>query len=382
MWYVIFHLILFSFVPFALKQTFKSPQFNIAMVGEHYVSMKWNGLLVCGIIIYSVFVGFAYDTGQDYWHYYDHYISSVYGLSDWWGSGREVGYQYLIQKLAMVFSSPAAFFVLCALFNNFAWANVSSLFGKASSVVMWLLYLNLYPLSMNLYRQYIAMAFLIIAYCVVTRKNYSFRLKDKANCFFIILLLLAFLFHTSSIAGMFLYFLCFLLCRININKWILLGSVAIVSISANTILVGAFEQFNIIVQSFQTISGKGYEFEEMLDTQWGESRMIYVLMVIHLIYVWYADKVLKATNGSRFLFYAMVLSFILIPISLQEILLRIRIYMAPFMSISIALTLYYNIKQKGLGSNIPLIFAFIVDLAYICFNLYNLGEFFPLQYKI
>ena len=105
-------------------------------------------------------------------------------------------------------------------------------------------------------------------------------------------------------------------------------------------------------------------------------------MVIHLNYVWYADKVLKATNGSRFLFYAMVLSFILIPISLQEILLRIRIYMAPFMSISIALTLYYNIKQKGLGINIPLIFAFIVDLAYICFNLYNLGEFFPLQYKI
>lgn len=380
--YIIVHFLIFSFVPCVLHYTYRSHCISINSDFRFNSSLKWNIPLIVSIIIYSLIIGFAYNTGVDYHHYYEYYVSSVRGRFDYWGEGREIGFQYLIKTLSSISESPAVFFIICSLLNNYAWVKVSSLFGKASWLVMFMLYITLFPLSMNLYRQYMAMAFLMIAFSLLMKRELPFNMKGWDIKITLFLIVLAFFFHTSSIAGLVMYFICYCCRNLNIHRMLLICIVLLTTFLSDTLLVSAFEQFNMIVETFQTVSNKGYGFEEMVDTQWDESRMKYVLMMIHIVYIWYADKVLKVNSKSRFLLYTMVFYFILLPISMQEIMLRIRTYLSPFMAIGIALTLYYSLNQKFNKASIPypLLFASIVDFSYVIYNLYNLGELFPLKY--
>lgn len=380
MWYLIVHLFVFSLVPCVLHYSYRSH--SLSNSSNFNSTLKWSIPLILSILTYSLIIGFAYNTGEDYTLYYEYYVSSVRGQFDDWGERREIGFQYLVKSLSSISESPALFFILCSLLNNYAWVKVSSLFGKASWFVMFMLYIILYPLSMNLYRQYMAIAFLLIAFSLLMKRELSFNMKGWDIKIILLLIALAFFFHTSSIAGLVMYFLGYCCRNANINKILLICIVLLTTILSDTLLVSAFEQLNLIVETFQAVSNKGYGFEEMVDTQWDESRMKYVLMIIHIVYIWYADKVLKANSQSRFILYLMVFYFILLPISMQEIMLRIRTYLSPFMAIGIALTLYFNVNQKYKKVSIPypLLLASIVDFSYILFNLYNLGELFPLKY--
>lgn len=381
--YVLYYLFIYLLIPTAQYVKYKNNVNNILYLGMYFPKYKSNIFLGVCILIYSILLGIAYNTGQDYWHYYDHYSSELKNAYDLWGSGREVGYRWLISLLSSIFSSHVSFFILCAFLNAYVWNKVCSLYGKAASYIMFMWYLFMFPLSLNLYRQYIAMAILMYSYYIFFIHYDSNKKLSKWNLLVVALLCIAFFFHTSSIIGSFMFIVCFLLRTVRINKIFVIIIIIAVTVSANTVLRDLFNYVNTIVLLSQDVTGKGYEFEGMLDSVWDESRMQYVVMIIHLIYVWYADKFLKSNPHLNFLYVAMILCFILIPITQQEILLRIRIYLENIMTIAIGILAYYYFSYKKISlRTFPLLLAFTINCIYAFYNLYNLGQDFPLEFKV
>lgn len=78
----------------------------------------------------------------------------------------------------------------------------------------------------------------------------------------------------------------------------------------------------------------------------------------------------------------MALSFMLIPITQQEILLRIRIYIINFLAISLGILFYeYFVRRRVQHDSIPLLFAFLIEISYNLYILYDMGTMFPLNFK-
>lgn len=381
--YVLYYLLVFMLIPTAQYIKYRSSINDFSYLGVYFPKYKSNVFVGICIITYSILLGITYDTGQDYLYYYGHYNSELRNVNDVWGSGRELGYRWLVSLLSSSFSSHVAFFIFCAFLNAYVWDKICSMYGKAAPYIMFMWYLIMFPLSLNLYRQYIAMAILMYAYYLFFIHYDSNKKFSKWNLLVVGLLCIAFLFHTSSIIGVFMFIACFLLRKVKINKWLTIFIIIVVTISANTVLKDLFNYINTIVVLTQSVTGKGYEFDGMLDSYWDESRMQYIIMIIHIIYVWNADKIFKSNPHLNFLYIAMILSFILIPITQQEILLRIRIYLINIMVIGMGILMYnFFIKSAINRRSVLLLIAFITDISYYIFKLYQLGQSFPLQFKI
>lgn len=383
MGYVLYYVLVFSIIPTALYISCKKGGIKCFNTVEHLQKNKNSLSLIIGILIYSVLLGVTYDTGVDYHFYHDFYKSEVRGVFDLWGSGREFGYRTLVSFLADIFDSHVAFFMLCAFLNAFVWVKVCRMYGAAASCIMIFWYAYMFQLSLNLYRQYIAMALLMFAYYVYFT-NDSTQIKSVLKKYIVVVLLLtlAFLFHTSSLIGVFLIAACYYLKGIKINKWYVIFLIIITTVSSRTLLSVFFNSMNSIVMMSQSVTGKTYEFEGMLDSQWNESRMLYMVMLIHIIYVWYADKIFKNNNHLKFLYATMCLTFIIMPLTHQEILLRMRIYLMNIVTISVGILIYYYIRNKSSIRPISLYAAIILDLSYSLYDLYNQGLAFPLDFKL
>lgn len=384
MGYVLYYVLVFSIIPTALYVSCKKGGIKCFNTVEHLQKNKNSLSLTIGILIYSVLLGVTYDTGVDYHFYHDFYKSEVRGVFDLWGSGREFGYRTLVSFLANIFDSHVAFFMLCAFFNAFVWVKVCRMYGAAASCIMIVWYVYMFQLSLNLYRQYMAMAFLMFAFYVFFTNNNSTKIKYilKKYIVVVLLLILAFLFHTSSLIGVFLIAVCYCLKGVKINKWCVIALIIITTVSSSTLLSGFFNSMNSIVLMSQSVTGKTYEFEGMLDSQWDESRMLYMVMLIHIIYVWYADKIFKNNNHLKFLYVTMCLTFIIMPLTNQEIMLRIRIYLMNIVTISVGVMIYYYLGYKKASHSSILLLAFTADALYFLYQLYGLGEEFPLQFKV
>lgn len=383
MGYVLYYVLVFSIIPTVLYVSCKKEKVKYFNTAGHLQKNKNSLSLTIGILIYSVLLGVTYDTGVDYYHYHDFYKSEVRGVFDLWGSGREFGYRTLVSFLADIFDSHVAFFMLCAFLNAFVWVKVCRMYGAAASCIMIFWYAYMFQLSLNLYRQYIAMALLMFAFYVYfTNDSTKIKFVFKKYIAVVLLLTLAFLFHTSSLIGVFLITACYCLKGVKINKWYVIVLIIITTVSSRTLLSVFFNSMNSIVLMSQSVTGKGYEFGEMLDTQWDESRMLYAVMLIHIIYVWYADKIFKNNNHLKFLYITMCFAFIILPLTHQEILLRMRIYLMNIVTISVGILIYYYIRNKSSIRPISLYAAIILDLSYSLYDLYNQGLAFPLDFKL
>lgn len=383
MGYVLYYVLVFSIIPTALYVSCKKGGIKCFNTVEHLQKNKNSLSLIIGILIYSVLLGVTYDTGVDYHFYHDFYKSEVRGVFDLWGSGREFGYRTLVSFLANIFDSHVAFFMLCAFFNAFVWVKVCRMYGAAASCIMIVWYVYMFQLSLNLYRQYMAMALLMFAFYVYfTNDSTKIKLTLRKYIIVVLLIILAFLFHTSSLIGASLIVACYCLKGVKINKWCVIALIIATTVSSRTLLNVFFNSMNSIVLMSQSVTGKGYEFEGILDSQWDESRMLYMLMLVHIIYVWYADKIFKNNNNHlKFLYITMCFAFIIMPLTHQEILLRIRIYLMNIVTISVGVMIYYYFRNKNGLRHFPLFIAGIIDLSYFLYNLYNQGMAFPLEFR-
>lgn len=337
--------------------------------------------ILVSITVFSIAMAFTYNTGQDYHYYYDYYKAVAGGHHDTWGEGREIGYQTLVGILSKISKLPSTFFFFCSFLNLYVWVKIGSLYGRASSAILFVWFLLMFPLSLNLYRQYIAMALFMFVYFLYISNGKNNIIFEKKCLLLLSLLVLVFFFHSSSLIVIPYISILLVVSKFNISKWWLIALLIFVTIASDTLLSQYLLSLDEAAILFRDLSSKGYELEDMGKTQWDTSRMLYIIMIIHVIYIWFADKHMKKNSHLTFLFYAMVLSFILMPLTRQEILLRLRLYIDNFMVIGLALTIFFNFRNGIMKKNAVLAAAITVHFLYICYNMYIMGIAFPLTFK-
>ena len=321
------------------------------------------GILIA-LAIYVFIRAFAFNTGTDYLLYYQYYISEVNGGTFWWAEDREVGFRFLVRLLASVSDAPQLFFFFSALIGMGSIILVSTKYSKASPfiVLSWILFM--FNQSNNLYRQYLAFSTLLFAY-------YFFLCKK--NKVFILLCIIACLFHKSALIAICVLSGIYLLRKIQINKWIFIALILFTTIGADMVFNTVLAQLGSYIDLIMDNLGKSYYADTMEDSVFDKGQMTYVIMMSDIIIVWYSDKVLKCNDNYRFLYYVMALSFILDPISRQEILMRMRFYTLNFMVIAYGLNLYLNrriIFRKPLLT-MAIAFHFAYYYIYINSNLFT-----------
>ena len=109
----------------------------------------------------------------------------------------EIGFRYVSQVLLNIFGNEHAVFIFFALLINILiFIRIWTYRDKASLTVMTAIYIFiLFPQSMNVLRQFVALS---IVFC------FSYFIEKKKYLIFIIAVLLATLFHTSALLGLLL----------------------------------------------------------------------------------------------------------------------------------------------------------------------------------
>lgn len=361
MGFVIFYMIMGMLLPFALSKKNKVNDNRISFLGY-----KWTFPIIFSLIIIIIIRAFAYDTATDYLVYYNNYL---YNGNTYWGENRELGYKILNSLLYNISTSPQLFFGFSAFIYMYSVLMVSQLFGKADKWIVYFWSIILFVLSYNLYRQYYSLSFILLAYYWFFKKSY---IKVSVFC------VLAVLFHTSAIIGIAIIGSIYLLKNRNINRNYLLIAMILTSVFSSTILSSFLNSFSFISDWYIQETGKSYTTEYMLDTMYDRSVLVYPSMIVYLILIWYGDKMVKEIPVYRFLFYLFSFAVIINPITNQEILMRIRLYVDIFIPLFLGVLAY---RYKKVYQYPMLWIAFIFLITKFAYGLYHLGSVHPLQFK-
>lgn len=324
-----------------------------------YRNNKITIVLLIIMALYVLIRTFAYNTGSDYMLYYQYYLSEAHGVQYWWAEDREKGFRFLVKTLSSVSDMPQVFFMVCAILGLGSVVLVSRKFSKASPYIVFAWIVFMFNQSNNLYRQYLAFACLLLAYYFFLSKKYKI---------FILICTLACLFHKSALIGIFILSLIYLVRKIQINKWIFIGLILVTTIGADAVFNTALNQLGFYIDLVMNSLGKSYYAETMEDSVFDKGQMAYPIMVANIIIIWYSDRVLKSDDTYRFLYYVMAVSFILDPISRQEILMRMRFYTLNFMIIAYGLNLFLNKKNMLKKPLLIMAVAFHFSYYYIYVN--------------
>ena len=141
---------------------------------------------------------------------------------------------------------------------------VSLKFGKAAPYIVlgWALYL--FNLSMNLYRQYIAMSLIFCAlYILLSQKVKKRKLLGASIC-----IILAYFFHRSSLVGVLCVCAVYFLRNHIVNKWILIGALMLTTVASMTVLSHVFSVIGAYSDSYMAMNDRGYMATEILQSQY------------------------------------------------------------------------------------------------------------------
>ena len=375
---LILYIILFLLIIAAVQKTTKGYDNELSNFKLELKTGKWSFFLCLSFGLYVAIRAIVYNTGADYLAYYNHFVATSRHLLDTWGEGREIGYQYLVDFLSSYFHYPYVFFGFCAFGGIGALLCVSLKFGKAAPYIIfgWALYL--FGQSMNLYRQYIAMSiFFLAVYILLGQLNTK---KKILGAFFCIVL--AYFFHHSSLVGAIGLILIYLFRNYIINKWILIGILVLTTVASMTVLSHIISAVGVYSDAYMAMNDRGYMASDMLYNQYDFGKMTYVNMLCSAVLIWYGDRVLNSNVVLRYFYLVMAISLIITPLTNQEILMRMRLYLTNFAVIGYGLTLYFNKKLYNVTSNILLMIVVLFQISYL-FLYQNslLLETYPLQFK-
>lgn len=356
--YVAFYLILGMLIPLALSLKTRD---RISFLGY-----QWNILVIVALFVVVLVRAFAYDTGADYLVYYENYL---YEGKTLWGENREIGFKWLNSILHFFSDSPHLFFGFAAFVYMYAILMVSQLFGKADKWIVFFWSVILFVLSYNLYRQYFSLSFILLGYYWFEKKNYV------TTC---ILGILAVLFHTSAAVGLALIAGIYLVRNKNVHRNYLLVAMMLTTILSTTILSSFLNRFSFISDLYLQTTEKNYATDRILETMYETSILTYPLMVVYMILIWYGDKLIKECPSYRFLFYLFSFALIINPLTNQEILMRIRLYLDAFIPVFLGILAY---RYKRVVRYPILWIALLFIMARFIHILNNNGIAFPLKFK-
>lgn len=254
--------------------------------------IKKRYLIVCGIVL-VLFIGLRnkYLGSEDSLNYYNHMRQAL--LTSSWASyynptGFETGFQLFVFTLSKIFTSPQMLFVATAIIYT---SSISYCIYKNSdnvtlSLVMYIT-LGMMQFQMQGMRQAIAMSICLFAF-EVAKKN---KLLP-----FILLILLASLFHRTSIIFILTYFVVFLPYNLGILSVFCVGAFILFLNSGYITQIA-----NILFES---------EYTRTIDSGGFVATAIYVIILV-LAMVFYRKDLHKKDNKTQStIFYITFIAFV------------------------------------------------------------------------
>lgn len=360
MFEVFYYLFLGSLLPIGMKA-------GQASVSYKYWGIAWNKSILVLFLITVLLRGLAYDTGQDYIFYYDYYQNTANHVLDTWGEHTELGYKFLIDCLIFFSSSPYLFFIVSSTIVIGTMIKVCQHYGQAGGWIMLFWWFFMHVLSFNLYRQYYAISFILLGYLALTQKQYI-----KAS----ISSVLAVLFHTSSILPILIIIIISRSSQLKYNKWLPIGAVIITTVLNRVIVTQITQICDIVSVYYQLITGQIYESDNLLDTLYDTSVLLYPTMIAYIVWIWYGYQFCEKNPKYIGLFNIFVLSLVLAPITKQEILMRLQLYFTAFCPIFLGILMSTKLKKNPI-----FVCSIVYQFLYYIYTLFSLCREFPLQYN-
>lgn len=343
-------------------------QYRTRAVNESRIN--WSGWLVFVFVFTVLIRGLAWDTGADWMAYYNFAVDARKGFENEWAQHSEATFKYFVICLSKLHISDFLFFILASVLYVYSVLKISSLYGKAQPWIIIAWYLLLFNLSLNIYRQYVAMSFVMLAvwYFIHSKKNVA-----------LIFIVLSVLFHTSSIVAVPFILIAYGLSKRKISVYWWIGLIIASSVATNTFLRVFLGMSSGFQQIFLLGNSNSYNVLEFIDSTYGTT-YIWVLMIVNSVLVYLSDKIKDKYKYYQFFHYQTVITCILIPLCDQELLSRILLYSKMFMPVTIGLVYWHYGRTKGVSR----LMSFCIALTYIVLfykSLMDIGENHPYLIK-
>lgn len=211
-----------------------------SMLISYFAEKRDNKFLVIlSVIILSLLSGLrGQSVGFDTANYYATFRDLLYFGTYW---GHDTGFGLISKGIVNLFGTPIVPFIIYSfLINGLIIFRFWTMRNKASFSWMMVVYVCFYYMaSMNIMRQYIAVAILFFATYFLEKQKY------KTYIFFV---LIAFLFHYSSILGfiiLFIYLVSDNEKKLTVGRFIMINLIVIVSLVAFVIVFNSrYSQFS------------------------------------------------------------------------------------------------------------------------------------------
>lgn len=346
----------------------------LVLLKQHYIYRKglqqttihWTLSLIIAFILTVIVRGLAYDTGADWLAYYGFVVDASKGVPNYWAEHSEWFFKETVTALCSLGLWHCTFFVLVSALIVYSLMKISSLYGKAMPYIIIAWYPIMFLLSLNIYRQYIAISLLYLGvFLWLNNKR-----KVAFTC-----TIVAVLFHTSAVAFVAFALAVVIMVKKEINVWIYITIIFFCNIATQFFL----DRFLNLTAGFSSVFQMGnsnvYDIREFSDSMYGTT-YTWILMLVNSVCVYFSNKIKNKYDNYIYFHYAAIISYILYPICQQELMSRILLYVQMFVPVSLGVLYVHYKKQKGLPF-VLICLSYITYFTMFFYYLNNMGENHP-----
>lgn len=319
--------------------------------GQNRSASFWTIGLIFVLMLACLIKGLSYDMGTDYLEYVNIYKRiSRFGFHS--HEKLEIGYVFLNKILAFFQLNLPWIFIVNSFIVFYSLLYLASQLkhNVAISVVLWFFFL--YIMSNNLWRQYDAMGFMMIAFTKLIQTDASNEKKFIAKKLlgFTIFSGIACLFHKTAIIYFIVFLLLWTIRKKHLNVLIILGAITI-----SFIYTAAFVQNSNMTVLSTAMELMGYSDTYTLANKFEEYTEYSVLSeikeyIVHVFTILAGDYILRKDGENykyRLFYYATVFYFILYPFGrFHSVFVRLILYAQMLIPFYYGLTLYYLKKEQ------------------------------------
>lgn len=327
----------------------------------------YSGKVIFAILLFCIIKGFVFDTATDYMGYYDFYADGISKDSE----HMESIFKLSVSFLSNICSSPILFFSICAFLNTYVMIEIGRYYDNCSKQILLLWPIFMLSLSLNLYRQYIAIAFLVLFFvCLLKGQRIGAILYASLSMGF----------HTSAVIGVLLIIVLKYLSRYIINKWIIIISIICTTILSSLFLDIILAGSSLITLYYHQQTGQMYDVLTLADSAYTANTLQYFSMIANCMLIWCIDGFVEKDSKDRILYYMFAIGLILTPILREQILIRVCLYLTIFTPVLLGYVMKH-IKAFTFKGTI-FYMAVFYHFSYFLYNMYNMEKEFPLLFNL
>lgn len=350
---VVIYFILSLLIPLALLS-----QGSYKKQRGRRIGYNWSSMLLLSFILTVIIRSIPYDTETDWIYYYEYAKAALEGNYYSWGEHAEIGYQTLVKTIGFFGLPPISFFFIFAIIWNYSILKLASKFIYAAPYIVWEAFLYLFNDSLNIYRQYLGMAFVLMAVAAYLQKR-----KTKA----MILFGLGFSMHVSTIITIPAFLFYFLCNKYNVGDKMIMCMILLTTIMGSTFLYPLVNYANNAANLFTSINSNEYALDSLLDDEW-EQNYVWVRCILSLIVVFFANKIKNQYQDFSLLYYVSAFFYILSPFFQQGILARMAMVWRMFIPYMIGVMIYHYLKREKNKVPFFLLSVVIIFDFLVCFK--------------